>query len=155
MNSHVRSLAAVLALAAAGACAETAPATAPVAAADTASVPASATAPAPAAAPALNRNCFLSNQWRNWTTSPEGDALFLRVDSSRVFRVDLTPGTRAIRSGGSFLVNRVSGSNWICTALDLNLTLSDTHGMRRPLIATSLRQLTPEEIRAIPRGFRP
>jgi hypothetical protein len=155
MNSHVRALAAVLALAACGACADTVPATAPAAAADTATVPTSATEPAPATGTAPNRNCFLSNNWRNWTASPEGDALFLRVDTSRVFRVDLTPGTRARRTGGSFLVNRVRGSNWICTALDLNLTLNDTHGMRQPLIATALRQLTPDEIRAIPRGFRP
>ena len=46
-------------------------------------------------------------------------------------------------------------SNWICSSLDLDLTLSDNLGFRQPLIATSMRKLTPTEIAAIPRKELP
>jgi hypothetical protein len=52
-------------------------------------------------------------------------------------------------------VSRIRGSNWICSPLDLDLTLSDHLGFREPLIARSLRKLTPEEVAAIPRKDLP
>jgi hypothetical protein len=69
--------------------------------------------------------------------------------------VDLTPGTHARKYGDRFLINQVRGSNWICSPLDLDLTLSDRQGFREPLIARSLRKLTPAEIAAIPRKDLP
>lgn len=100
-------------------------------------------------------NCFLSNNWKSWTASPDGDVLYLRIDINKIYRVDLTRGSRARKYPGSFLVNRVRGSNWICSPLDLDLTLADDTGMRQPLIAQSLRRLTPAEIAAIPKKDLP
>ena len=37
-------------------------------------------------------------------------------------RVDLTPGSHVYKRADQFLVNRVQGSDWICSAIDLNLT---------------------------------
>jgi hypothetical protein len=102
-----------------------------------------------------HRACFLSNNWESWKVAPGGDALYLRIRLNNYFRVGLAPGTRAVRTPGSFLVNRVRGSNWICSPLDLDLTISDTTGIRQPLIARSLHQLTPEEVAAIPRKDLP
>jgi hypothetical protein len=104
---------------------------------------------------ASGRDCFLSNNWRNWTVSPSGDTLYLRVNVNDVFQVDLTPHSNVRKYPGSFLVNRVRGSNWICSALDLDLTLSNSTGMRQPIIARSLRRLTPQEVAALPRRLRP
>lgn len=99
--------------------------------------------------------CFASNQWRSWTAGPNGDTLYLRVNLKDVYQVDLTPGSRARKSPGYFLVNKVRGSNWICSATDLNLTISDDLGFRQPLIARSMRKLSPEEVAAIPRKYQP
>ena len=101
------------------------------------------------------KNCFLSNSWQGWSAPGDGDALYLRVGLHDIYRVDLTPGTHARKYGDRFLVNRVRGSNWICSPLDLDLTLSDQQGFREPLIARSLRKLTPAEIAAIPRKDLP
>jgi hypothetical protein len=106
-------------------------------------------------APEHGNNCFLSNNWKNWTASPDGDTLYLRIELNKIYRVDLTPGSHAHKYPGSFLVNQVRGSNWICSPLDLDLTLADDAGMRQPLIARSLRELTPAEIAAIPKKDRP
>jgi hypothetical protein len=113
-----------------------------------------ADAPAPASAPP-KPNCFLSNNWKNWTASTDGDTLYFRVDPGHVYAVGLTPGSHAHKYPGSFLVNEVRGSSWICTAIDLDLTLADDIGMRQPLIARSLRQLTPAEVAALPKKVRP
>ena len=105
--------------------------------------------------PKPRENCFLSNSWEGWTAPGDGDTLYLRVVPHDIYRVDLTPGTHARKEGDRFLVNRVRGSNWICSPLDLDLTLSDQTGFRQPLIARSLRKLTPAEIAAIPRKDLP
>ncbi len=99
--------------------------------------------------------CFASNTWQGWSAPGDGDVLYLRVGMHDIYRVDLTPGTHVHKGGDRFLVNRMRGSDWICSALDLDLTLSDHQGFREPLIARSLRKLTPEEAAAIPRKDRP
>jgi len=102
-----------------------------------------------------NRACFLSTQWQGWSAPGDGDVLYLRILMHDVWEVQLTPGSRVRRYPDYFLVNQVRGSPWICTPLDLDLTLSDRNGYRQPLIARSLRRLTPEEIAAIPRKDLP
>jgi len=117
---------------------------------------AAAVAPATAAPGGpTGRSCFASHEWRGWTAPGDGDALYLRVGLRDVYRVELTPGSHVRKHSDEFLVNRVRGSNWICSPLDLDLTLNDHIGIRQPLIARSLRKLTPEEIAAIPRKDLP
>jgi hypothetical protein len=101
------------------------------------------------------RACFASNSWQGWSAPGDGDALYLRVGIHDIYRVELTPGTRVRKDGDRFLVNRVRGSNWICSPLDFDLTLSDHQGFREPLIVRSLRKLTPAEVAAIPRKDLP
>ena len=102
-----------------------------------------------------NGDCFLSNQWQGWSAPGDGDFLYLRVFLHDIWKVELTPGTHVRRFPDYFLVNEVRGSPWICSRLDLDLTLADRNGYRQPLIAQSLRKLTPEEAAAIPRKDLP
>jgi hypothetical protein len=109
-----------------------------------------------AAGPARSeRSCFTTTNWDGWTPAPGGDALYIRVNMRDIYRVDLTPGTHARKFADHFLVNVVRGSNWICSPLDLDLTISDHMGFRQPLIARGLHKLSPEEIAAIPRKDLP
>lgn len=100
-------------------------------------------------------SCFATNTWQGWTTTDNGDALLLRVNLRDYYKVGLTPGTRARKGPDQFLVNQVRGSNWICSHLDLDLSISDSLGFKQPLIATSLRKLTPAEVAAIPKKDLP
>src|SRR3954453_7405889 len=106
-------------------------------------------------APKPANACFPVNRWEGWSASGDGDVLYLRVGLHDIYRVDLTPGSHVRKDGDRFLINRVRGSNWICSALDLDLALSDHHGFEEGLIARSLRKLTPEEAKAIPRKDLP
>ena len=101
------------------------------------------------------RSCFQTRDWDGWTAPGDGDFLYLRVKPNDIYRVDLTPGSHVRKEPDRFLVNRVRGSSWICSALDLDLTMSDQNGFREPLIARSLRKLTPAEVAAIPRKDLP
>ncbi|MDP3658515.1 hypothetical protein [Phenylobacterium sp.] len=101
-------------------------------------------------APKPERNCFVSNSWQGWSAPGDSDFLLLRVSGRDIWRVDLTPGVHVNKSPNRFLVNEMRGSTWICSAIDLDLTLSDRDGFRQPLIAKSLRKLTPEEIAVVP-----
>ena len=108
-----------------------------------------------ATGPKSGKDCFLSNRWEGWSAPGGADVLYLRVNTRDIYRVDLTPGTSVHKDPGRFLVNRVRGSSWICSPLDLDLTLSDRNGFRQGLIARGLRKLTPQEVAAIPRKDRP
>jgi hypothetical protein len=127
----------------------------PLPAAAVAAILLAATGADAAVNPAPNRSCFASNTWTGWSAPGEGDVLYLKVGLNDVYQVDLTRGSHVRKDGSNFIVNQIRGSNWICSALDLDLTLSDHQGFRQPLIARSLRKLTPAEIAAIPRKDLP
>jgi hypothetical protein len=99
--------------------------------------------------------CFLSRNWRGWSAPGDGDVLYLRVNLHDIYRVDLSPGAHVRRFPDYYLINRLRGSDWICSPLDLDLTLSDSAGFEQPLFPRSLRKLTPEEVAAIPRKDLP
>ena len=98
--------------------------------------------------------CFFTSQWQGWS-SPSPDVLYLRVNNHDIYRVGLSGGSSNLRSPGMHLVSTQRGSSSICTALDLDLKLSDGHGYLEPLIARTLTKLTPEEVAAIPPKFLP
>lgn len=100
--------------------------------------------------PKPGRDCFLVNSWEGWSAPAGGDMLYLKVNLHDIYQVDLTPGSHVHKDGDRFLVSRIRGSSWICNALDLDLRISDRHGIVQPLIVRSLRKLTPAEAAAIP-----
>ena len=105
--------------------------------------------------PVAGKSCFLSRDWRGWSAPGDGDVLLFRVGLNDIYRVELTPGSHVRKMGDRFLVVKMRGSSWVCSPLDLDLSLSDTHGFREPLIARSLRKLTPQEVAAIPKKEMP
>jgi len=108
------------------------------------------------AAEGAARNCFAVSSWRGWS-SPSSDTLYLRINNRDVYRVDLVGSAdgRSVKSPGSFLVSKVRGSNFVCSALDLDLSVADDHGFKRPLFPRALTKLTADEIAAIPAKYRP
>jgi hypothetical protein len=98
--------------------------------------------------------CFRSSDWRGWKATPDASAIYIRVSSSRIYRVDFAHACNALRHG-NHLFNRVRGSGRICTAIDLDLRVSVGRGMSTPCIASKLTELTPEEAAALPKSLRP
>jgi hypothetical protein len=111
---------------------------------------------APAMADAANhQSCFLSSNWTGWK-SPDPNTIYLRVDVNRVFRIGLAHPSYSLNDPSVHLVSVIRGSSWICTPLDLQLKVADTHGsLREPLFVKTITELTPEEAKAIPAKYRP
>jgi len=100
------------------------------------------------------RSCFFISEWRGWK-SPAPDVIYLGVNLHEVYKVQLSSGSSELQWPDARLISINRGSSTICDSLDLQLSVSDGHGFREPLIATSLVKLTPEEVAAIPPKFRP
>lgn len=108
----------------------------------------------PAAKTKQPRNCFFITQWRGWK-APSDDVLYLGVNLHDVYKVQLSTKSSQLQWPDSHLISRTRGSDTVCDALDLDLSIADNNGFREPLIATSITKLTPEEVKAIPPKFRP
>jgi len=121
----------------------------------TVSAAGAATAQDQNAAPPPSSNCFFSSNWQGWSAPGNGDTLLIRVRPNDIYRIELAPGAHVHKTGDRFLVNELRGGNWICSALDLDLTLSDHQGFSQALIARSLTKLTADEVAAIPRADLP
>jgi hypothetical protein len=115
-----------------------------------------------AAAPALaatkdnpSTPCFFVTQWRGWK-SPNPDTLYLGVNNHDIYEVKLSGGGSSQLSWPDMhLVSIDRGGGSICDALDLDLKIADTNGFSEPLIAKSLRKLSPAEAAAVPPKYRP
>lgn len=103
---------------------------------------------------APSHDCFYVTQWQGWK-SPSPDVIYLGVNMHDVYRVDLSVGSPMLNAPNMHLVSIVRGSDSICSAIDLDLKLSDDNGFTEPLIAKALTKLTPEQVAAIPKKFRP
>lgn len=114
----------------------------------------SATASVAGAAQPTSTPCFSTNQWDGWT-APKPDVLLIGVNRHDVFRAELSGPSASLKRPGSFLVNKVRGSNRVCSGLDLDLEVSDDLGFSEPLIVKSLTRLTPEEAAALPKKDDP
>ena len=98
--------------------------------------------------------CFFISEWRGWK-SPDPTTLYLGVNVRDVYEVKLSSGSSQLQWPDMHLVSINRGSSSICSALDLDLKIADTNGFAEPLIAKSLRKLSPEEAAAIPKKYRP
>jgi hypothetical protein len=100
------------------------------------------------------QSCFFISQWHGWS-APNPDVLYLGVDLHDVYRVQLSTASPELQWPDVHLVSKTRGSDTVCAAIDLDLSVSDEHGFREPLIATSINKLSPAEVAAIPPKFRP
>jgi hypothetical protein len=100
-------------------------------------------------------SCFLSTEWRGWK-SPSPNVIYLRVNVNDVYRLDLSSGSSQLLAPNVHLVNKLTGSPWVCSPLDMQLWVVDAlGGFREPLIVKSITKLTPQEAAAIPGKYRP
>jgi len=101
------------------------------------------------------RNCFTVNDWHGWS-SPSPDVLYLAVNFSDVYKVTLAHPVEGLHLVDTVLISEEAGLQSVCRAIDLHLIM--THrggGSRQGLIVSSLTRLTPGEIAAIPKKYRP
>jgi hypothetical protein len=107
-------------------------------------------------APAAVHPCFSTTDWQGWKASKtEKDVLYIRVRMHDVWRIQLTDNEPFLTAPDVHLVSKTRGSDMVCNPIDLDLKLSDFHGMLSPLIVKDLKKLTPEEAKALPKEDQP
>ncbi len=81
--------------------------------------------------------------------------LYVGVGARDVYRFEMKGACLAAADNTDPLViETVADRGTVCTALDLNLSIS-RGGMTSPCITERIVKLTPEEVAAIPKGLRP
>ena len=96
--------------------------------------------------------CFFPSQVNGWR--PVGDqTVSVRVGVNRIFQMQLMAPCPDINWSEAIGIEH-RGSSTICSGLDATIIARSRIGPRRCPV-TALRELTPEEIQALPRGSRP
>ena len=115
-----------------------------------------ALAPAlPAQAQPKGHSCFYVTQWYGWK-AVDDHTLLLNVGGNRVFRLDLAAACPEVELGSSKLITiDRGGSGLVCSPLDLDLHVSQGDHIATACIVRGLRELSPDEVSALPRHLRP
>jgi hypothetical protein len=109
-------------------------------------------APAPASAP---NSCFFINQFRTWK-APDDKTMYIRVGVNRFYRLDMAGSCPALKGINPHLVTTFRGTNSICSKLDWNLKVARAPGSPAVgCIVKEMTEMTPEEVAAIPKKFKP
>lgn len=86
----------------------------------------------------------------------DAETINIRVGLKDYFQVK-TQGscTFAARPDETLIVSSASGSDLICSAIDLDLKVARLPDFVTPCIVKSIRPMTPEEARALPKRLKP
>ena len=106
----------------------------------------------PAAEP---RSCFSAGQLRSWKAA-NARTIYLLVGADRYYRLRLASACPLLLAPGTHLVTRLRGSEQVCGALDWDVAVSEgpEEGSER-CVVSSMTELAPKQVAAIPRPLRP
>jgi hypothetical protein len=108
------------------------------------------TLPAAVVAQPSTQSCFRLSQMNNSRMADNNRVMYVRAYGNQFFRMDFS--STCNRSGNEPLIVRAVSDDLICHAIDVNISVRNTH---EGCIPTSLRRLSPEEVSAIPPRDRP
>jgi hypothetical protein len=98
--------------------------------------------------------CFFVSQWTS-SHALDDNTILLRVNHKDIYKVTVSGGASELNLPGTYLLSESHG-NSVCSHMDLQLSAAETSSrMRRPMIASALVKLTPQEIALIPKKDLP
>jgi hypothetical protein len=99
--------------------------------------------------------CFYPNNWNGWKATPDSKSIYIRVGVNDIYRLDLSAACPSLQEPDAHLVNDVRGPSQICSAVDLDLKVSDGHGFSTGCIVSNVTPLSRDQASALPRNLRP
>jgi hypothetical protein len=111
----------------------------------------------PAASNARPSQCFEAHDWQGWK-APDANTIYIKVLNHAVYRLDLASACPELLYPDVHLITRFRGPTMVCSAVDLDLQVSEGGGGRgfaTPCIVGKITPLTPAEAAAIPKKFQP
>ena len=115
---------------------------------------ASLAADAPPAPAAKSLSCFRPEQFQSWK-APNAATIYIRVTLNHYYRLDLAGKCPEILQPDSHLDTRFDGTNMVCGALDWNIQVRSPFGIAQSCIVKAMTELSPAEVKAIPKEFKP
>ena len=120
---------------------------------------AAAVASAPLAVPsasAQSRQCFRAQDWHGSSAGGPRE-IYIKVGMKDVWRLDMADDCPGARFPGPVSIgDLVTGSNEICSGVDLQITVAPLGGSNHSAcIVKSINKLTPEEAKALPKKVAP
>jgi hypothetical protein len=112
--------------------------------------------PQAAPMPVPAKRCFVINQLEGWR-APDAKTIIIRVRMSDYYRLDLSASCSLLTTPGAHLITKTSGPDTVCSAVDWDLAVSQGPPGNIPehCIVKAMTRLTPDEVAAIPKGFKP
>jgi len=102
------------------------------------------------------KSCFLITQFENWK-APDDKTIYIRVNLNRFYRLDVTGSCPSLKFPDAFLITKTRGPSTVCSAVDWDLRVGQTGqpGFQSPCIVKTMTPMTPDEVAAIPKKFKP
>jgi hypothetical protein len=99
--------------------------------------------------------CQSAHEFHNWK-APDARTIYVRFGLSRYVRLDLAANCQPLVWPDSHLVTIFRGSDSICAPVDWDLRVAQPFGgAAEGCIVKSMRELSPAEVDAIPKRFKP
>ncbi len=113
-------------------------------------------ATATSAAPSGSTNqCFFSSQFESWR-APDAKTIYIRVNLHNYYRLDLANRCSGLLSPDAHLITKLHGPDTICSPLDWDLKVAQGYpSIPEPCIVKAMTKLSPAEVQAIPKKFKP
>ncbi len=110
----------------------------------------------PVSAPYDNNRCFYTNDFDTWK-APDDKTIYIRVHPDHYFRLDLSKPCPVLMWPGAHLVTEWRSSNRVCNAIDWDLHVSQqpNGGITMACIVRAMTPMSPDEVAAIPRKYKP
>ncbi|HWA90985.1 MAG TPA: hypothetical protein VG889_13180 [Rhizomicrobium sp.] len=108
-------------------------------------------------APALaGGSCFSIREFHGWR-APDAKTIYIRVAQTRYFRLDLGASCSQLTFPGAHLITETRGPDLMCSGIDWDLAVSTGTPGSIPMhcIVKQQTELTPDEVAAIPKQFKP
>jgi hypothetical protein len=113
--------------------------------------------PVPAAAP-MGSGCFRTHDITNHTIGDD-HTLYISVNSRDVYRLEMSGACLAgALSSDPLIMREPPGTPYVCRPIDLDISISRgglQNGIPTPCIVSSMVQLAPAEVAALPARLRP
>jgi hypothetical protein len=110
---------------------------------------------AESAVPVKRPGCFFARDFESWK-APDARTIYIRVRMHDYYRLDLASSCPALLWPSSHLITVFHGFDTVCSALDWDLKVNPgTGGFPVPCIVKTMTALTPDEVAAIPKKYKP
>jgi len=108
------------------------------------------------AAPA-KEGCFFTRNFESWKAAPDAKSILIRINMHRYFRLELSGSCPMLTWPDARLITVFRGSTTVCNALDWDLKVSPgpPPSIPVPCIVKNMRELTPDDVAAIPKKQLP